>query len=165
MLNLADAMASGLVILIALIIAVLSFGIRKYALEKVENGSRAALFFFSDETLEKIFKVWSYFNRVVFAIFFFCVVFAGMRFINPPTPPTPQGLVSKAEQIEQRKKTPPPIVEVKKEQTLDQATFFYCLDKASTKKDGLSADVITACKDASLHTVNPKPIEKMVGYT
>lgn len=165
MLNIADAMASGLTILVAFAIAVLSFTIRKYALNKVENGSRAALFFFSDETLEEIFKWWSRFNRAMFTIFIFCAIFAGMRFINPPTPPTPPGLVSKAEQIEERKKipTPPPVV-TQKEPTLDQATFYYCLDKAATKRDGLSADVINACKDAALHTVKSTSVEKTAGY-
>lgn len=144
-----NSLLAGVVIMVIIAILSISIGVRSYILKKLNEGKTFA--FLKPTTQDKILKHWKSINIVVIVLFVLGISWGIYdSYNNVPEPPA---LKQKVEHIKEVQKTLPPVKEVKEVSKLDQETFFYCLDKASTKKDGLSADVISACKDASLHIV------------
>lgn len=160
MLDLITTLASGLTIVLAILLAAGSTGIRNYVEGMLEVGRKVPIL--SDEQVAEVMKWWKRINRGLWTFVVFVVALTVLNMYNPPQPPS---LESKMQNIEKVKPsvTPPPVQSVVRPK-LDQQIFYYCLDKAATKKDGLSADVINACKEAALNVVVPTSVEKTAGY-
>lgn len=144
-----NSFLAGIVILVIIAVLSISIGIRSYILKKLGEGKTFT--FLNPNTQQKILKYWKGIN--IGAIVLLVLGISWGIYDSYNNVPEPPALKEKVEHIKEVQKQTPPVKEVKETPKLDQETFFFCLDKAATKKDGLSADVISACKDASLHIV------------
>lgn len=144
-----NSILTGIIIMVVIAILSISIGVRSYILKKLSEGKSFS--FLPPATQTIILKYWRNLNIVTIVLLVLGICWGIYESYNDV--PEPPALKPKVEHIQQIQKKTPPVKEVVETPKLDQETFFYCLNKASTKKDGLSADVISACKDASLHIV------------
>jgi len=140
---------TGINILLSIIIIAVTLGLHHYCVKQISNGFKVP--FFEETTVVKFLNYWKIFNRVLIGLiilsYFVWAINGYYQSVKNQTTVSNKPVTPVIQKVYIEKATP-----VKT--TLDQEVFFYCLDKASSRKDGVSAEQIKACKEAALNTVN-----------
>lgn len=144
-----DLVFFGITMFLGLVILILSFYMLGYVTKRTDDGYQFPMV--SKNTQDKILNGWRWFNRGFFIILALYFVITSYLVTNKKSPEPEVVIPPKTVEVIRTIKEPAP------KPVLDQETYFYCLDKATTRKEGISADTVNACKDAALNSIS-KPI-------